>query len=151
MLLSVTAGLNLTALADTEGDFTYSVKDGKATITGYDGNAQELEIPATLGGKDVIAIGDSVFDANKTLKKVIIPEGISKIGDSAFYDCENLERVDIPFSVTTIADWAFKGCKSLKRAFIRGAVSTIKESTFLGCEGLTSIPTPLILKRCLQP
>lgn len=142
MLLSVTAGLNLTAFADTEGDFTYSVKDGKATVTGYDGNAQELEIPATLGGKDVIAIGDSVFDANKTLKKVIIPEGITKIGDSAFYDCENLERVDIPFSVTTISDWAFKGCKSLKRAFIRGAVSTIGESMFLGCEGLTAISVP---------
>lgn len=145
MLLSVTAGLNLTAFADTEGDFTYSVKDGKATVTGYDGNAQELEIPATLGGKDVIAIGDSVFDANKTLKKVIISEGITKIGDSAFYDCENIERVDIPFSVTTIAGWAFKGCSSLKTAFIRGPVSVISEGTFRGCTSLSAISLPTAL------
>ena len=145
MIMSVFSAAPIAAFADTDGDFTYSVSTGQATITGYNGNAEELVIPATLGGKNVVAIGDSVFDANTTLKKVIISEGITKIGDSAFYDCENIERVDIPFSVTTIAGWAFKGCSSLKTAFIRGPVSVISEGAFRGCTSLSAISLPTAL------
>lgn len=145
MVLCTVTALPLSALADTDGDFTYSVKDGKATITGYTGSDAELIIPSELGGKTVIAIGDSAFDANVTLTKVTIPEGVTAIGDSAFYDCENLIRADIPFSLTKIDGWAFKGCKSLKYAFIRGMVEAIAESTFNDCESLTAVSFPSTL------
>lgn len=147
MIVSVLSTLPLSAFAYTEGDFAYSVSAGKATITGYNGTAEKLEIPSTLGEKPVVAIGDSVFDANQSLKKVIIPEGITKIGDCAFYHCENLERIDIPVSVTNIEGGAFTGCSSLKRAFIRGAVTTIKYNTFNGCMSLEAVSFPTSLTK----
>ena len=37
--------------AETVGIYTYSVSDGKATITGYSGTVpSKISIPATLGG-----------------------------------------------------------------------------------------------------
>ena len=145
MIISVLSALPLSAFAYTEGDFAYSVSAGKAIITGYNGTAEELVIPSTLGEKTVVEIGDSVFDANQSLKKVIIPEGIIKIGDCAFYHCESLERIDIPVSVTNIEGGAFTGCSSLKRVFIRGTVSAIKYNTFNGCMSLEAVSFPTSL------
>ena len=147
MIISSLAVMPLSAFAYTDGDFAYSVKDDKATITGYNGTAEVLEIPETLGDKSVIAIGDSVFDANQSLKNVIIPEGITKIGDCAFYHCESLERIDIPVSVTNIEGGAFTGCSSLKRVFIRGTVSNIKYNTFNGCTSLEAVSFPTSLDK----
>lgn len=47
MLLSITAGLNLTALAETSGDFEYEMLENSdaAKITKYNGSSSELVIP----------------------------------------------------------------------------------------------------------
>lgn len=48
----------------TEGDYTYTVADGVATITKYTGSATTLTIPETLGGYEVQGIGSSAVSDN---------------------------------------------------------------------------------------
>ena len=78
------------ARAATEGYYTYTVSNGKATITDVDTSISgATTIPSTLGGYPV-----------------------TSIGNFAFLNCTNLTSIDIPNSVTTIKDYAFYNCTS---------------------------------------
>ena len=58
MLLSITAGIDFSALAKISGDYEYSVRnDGTAEITKYKGSDSNVTIPSTLDGKTVTSIG----------------------------------------------------------------------------------------------
>ncbi len=100
-------------LAAEEGDYTYTVSDGKATIDKYNGNGGDIIIPDTLGGYPVITIGYAAFYSCSSLTSVVIPNGVTTIGETAFQDCTSLTSIDIPDSVTTIEIAAFLSCISL--------------------------------------
>lgn len=95
--------------------FCYScsvISDGKQKciqIDEYRGIETEVEIPDTIRGYDVIAIGEGAFYDNQTVEKVIIPEGVWKIDVAAFRNCTSLSEVKIPASVTKIEYAAFIG------------------------------------------
>jgi hypothetical protein len=57
----VIASVHQTLLGETSGDWTYSVTDNQATITGYSGDDTEVVIPAELGGMAVVKVGDFAF------------------------------------------------------------------------------------------
>ncbi len=108
MILSVTAGLHLQALAEESGDFEYEILyDGAVEITGYNGEAQTLEIPSTLDGYSVISIGYEAFEGCSNLTSITIPNSVTGIDDEAFAYCDSLTSVTIPDSVTSIGDSAF--------------------------------------------
>ncbi len=103
----------------TEGDFTCTVlADGTAEITKYSGSAEELVIPAELGGRKVTAIGDSAFSSCWKLTSVTIPASVTTIGDSAFFWCYSLISVTIPDSVTTIGANPFAYCQKLAEVIV---------------------------------
>ena len=52
----------------------------------------------------------------KSIKKAVIPDGVTCIGDNAFWNCENLTNITIPDSVTSIGDNAFDGCINLEKS-----------------------------------
>ena len=85
-----------------EGDFEFTIRreavQGASgatrdvvTITRYLGNDEEVEIPDTLGGFPVTAIGDFAFQQNLTLRRVIIPASVHTVGQSSFLGASNLE------------------------------------------------------------
>ena len=41
------------------------------------------------------------------IKRIIIPDGVTRIGDYAFYCCTGLSNIDIPNGVTYIGEFAF--------------------------------------------
>ncbi len=100
------AGFVTPANAQTQGDFSYTVSGGEATITGYSGTAADLVIPSELGGYPVTEIGDSAFFGCGATS-VTIPNGVETIGYYAFAGCSSLETVSIPKSVTYIDNYAF--------------------------------------------
>lgn len=93
------------AYADTEGDYTYTVTDSKATITGYTGTDNNLVIPDTLGGYPVTEIGSNAL-REKGLIGVTLPNTLVTIGDYAFI-FDQINTLDIPDSVTSIGKSAF--------------------------------------------
>ena len=129
--------LSPSAFAFTDGDYTYSVSGGNATITGYTGPGGAITIPATLGTFPVVAIGDYAFSENTTLTSVTIPNSVTSIGDAAFGFCTGLTSVTIGNSVTSIGVEAFYNCSSLTSVTIPNSVTSIGAAAFQYCYGLT--------------
>lgn len=136
LFLSVSA---LQSHALTEGDYTYTVSSGKATITSfsktYDGT---LAIPSALGGYPVAAIGNNSFKSCTNLTGVTIPGTVTSVGEFAFWRCGKLASVSLPESLTVLGLAAFCACPSLRSATIPGGVSVIGKTAFADC-GLTNL------------
>ncbi len=77
--------------AETEaidGNFTYTVSGGTATITGFPTSYEgALEIPSTLGGYPVASIGNRAFNWCSGITDIIIPDSVINIGEDAFAYC----------------------------------------------------------------
>ena len=90
--------------------FTYRLENGKAIITGYQGAATLVTVPAVLDGYPVVAIGERAFEGTK-VAAVTLPDGMEAVGWFAFYGCTMLLDVTIPASVTSIGYAVFDGCE----------------------------------------
>ena len=128
-----------TVSADLESDYTYTVSNGKATITDYTCTAGAIMIPSTLGGYPTVAIGDNAFHSCTFLTSVTIPNSVIAIGNKAFYSCTSLTAVTIPDSVTTIGDYAFYHCSSITTINIGNNGTTIGNYAFQYCSSLTTV------------
>ena len=103
----ITSGYH-TLLGETSGDWTYTVTDNQAVITGYSGDDTEVVIPAELEGVAVVKVGDGwppVFGT--TLTSVTIPNSVTSIGDYVFSNCTSLTSITIPDGVMSIGNRAF--------------------------------------------
>ena len=95
---SLTAdGSTVTTQAD-ESSFTTKDVEGGVEITKYTGNATDLVIPATIGGKKVVSIG-SIAVGSSYLQSVTFSEGIVEIKDHAFYNCKYLKNITLASSI----------------------------------------------------
>ncbi|MBQ6832356.1 MAG: leucine-rich repeat domain-containing protein [Oscillospiraceae bacterium] len=134
-------------MAATSGKLTYTVSDGKATITDCDTSVSgKFTIPSKLGGYPVTAIGDYAFTDCSRLISVQIPTGVTSIGKSAFSWCQRLSKVTIPDTVTIIGDLAFAECSSLTKAYLPNSVTYIGSEAFSRCQKLSSIKIPNSVK-----
>ncbi len=79
------------------------------------------------------------YYGNEEIKKVIIPNTVTKIGNSAFNECSNLTEVTIPSSVTSIGNWAFEQCSNLTKITIPSSVTSIGGAAFNGCSNLEEV------------
>ena len=92
--------------------YHYQLKEGKATITGFEGTAKFLNLPDTLDGYPVVAIGERAFEG-KELTAVVLPEGLETIEWFAFYNCASLSEVSLPASLSLIGHAVFDGCPNV--------------------------------------
>lgn len=116
LILTLVAALALCLLVGAaaaapapESDFTFDSITG--TITKYTGTAADVEVPASIGGVTVKAIGDDAFTNNTALEKVSLPSSVASIGEDAFWSCSSLKRIDIPGTLTYLGSHAFYGCQ----------------------------------------
>lgn len=64
--------------------YTYTVTDGKTTVTRYKGTEVDIVIPDTLGGYPVVALANRAFAAIKYRPdSIVVPESVEKIGSYA--------------------------------------------------------------------
>ena len=128
--------------AATSGIYTYTVTNGKATITDCRTVASgAIDIPSTLEGYNVTSIGDRAFFDCTSLTSITIPNCVTGIGDSTFQYCTSLTSITIPNSVTSIGDSAFSNT-SLTSITIPNSVTSIGNCVFNFCTNLTSITIP---------
>lgn len=106
-------GSTMTSMDTTpESDFTFDSSTG--TITEYNGRDNIVNIPKTINGVTVKAIGYLAFGYHYNLSSVTIPDSVTKIDISAFAVCEGLTSVKLPSSLTTLGYGAFSACGSLQ-------------------------------------
>jgi hypothetical protein len=111
-------------------DYTYTVADGKAVITGYLGKGAKVKVPATFGDVPVKEIGSNAFSNQGGLKNITLPEGITVLQGNAFWGCPALTRIKLPESLTTIGARAFGNCNSLESITIPSGVNYIAPMAF---------------------
>ena len=122
--------LPLTALAEDaesrrDGAFFYQIADGEAVLTGCDWDAMQadslymfaeppvsLEIPATLGGYPVTAIGGWLFSSLDVCPvdvpfEVVLPEGLRALDADTFADCFYAANVTLPATLEIIPEDCF--------------------------------------------
>ena len=108
-----------------EDQITYSVVKYK----GYGGT---VTIPEYYNDMRVTEIKNGAFSGS-TVKKVILPETITKIGQAAFGNCVSLKTINIPESVIEIGHNAFTNCRNLKNVTLPQSLTSIYESSFCYC------------------
>ena len=96
---------NLASLTVDPANTVYSVEDGALYSKGDAGRTLVLYLP-TNGASEftvpdgTVAIADTAFAHNTSLRRVVLPEGLTTIGYGAFDGCDNLTDLVIPDSVT---------------------------------------------------
>lgn len=123
-----------------EDCFVFNSSTG--TITDYLIDAEqctaEVEIPSTIGGIAVTAIGSNTFRDNQ-LTSATIPSSVTSIGLAAFWG-NMLTSIHIPDSVTTLGNQVFYN-NQLTTLSIPSGISTIGSYTFAGNQ-LTTLTIP---------
>lgn len=127
---------------DPEPEWSYTVADGAATVTGVVPAKGELVIPATLDGYPVMGIGDNAFMGCTGLTSVVVPEGVTNIGSSAFSGCTGLVSVVIPEGVSRIRYGTFTSCRVLTNLVLPESLLAIDSYAFSDCSGLTELKLP---------
>lgn len=117
----------------TEGYYTYTVTDGKATITAVDtAISGDITTPATLGGYPVTAIGEEAFYHCSGITSVVISEGVEVIDIGAFNDIGKVDSIVLPDSLTTLGEQPFTWVE-IDSITVPANVTTIDPATFFGC------------------
>lgn len=111
MLGVVAVALGITAIFrySSCGDFeSIDYNNDTIILTKYTGDRAWVKIPEEIDGKQVLGM-TAVFEDNKKLRKVWLPEGLEWLGCDAFFGCEKLDKIVLPASLKIIGDWCFYG------------------------------------------
>lgn len=99
--------------------YYYEIKDGKAHVTGFEGQVSRIELPSGIEGYPVAVIERKAFLSRKSLHAVVLPGTTEEIGDWAFAYCDNLTEISLPGKDIRFGRAAFKNCGKLKRIVAR--------------------------------
>lgn len=136
--------------------------DGTLMITGYKGDAIDVEVPAVIGKASVTVIGEQAFSASdwngriknrkerKRIKSIVIPEGVAEIQKSAFWYLDDLEKLVLPATIKKIGTPMAGDCKKLKEVNIPEGVKLAGDNVlFWRCNELHDQDGCIILNNCL--
>ena len=111
---NTTAGFTMKIESETVSG---SKKKVFVTITGYNGDAEQVVIPETVSGYPVMKIQAGAFVGSR-MKSLYLPNSIDIIEDGAFQNCTELEEITVHDTFTRVTDAAFKGCTNLQTYYL---------------------------------
>lgn len=137
-----------------EREFNISISGEEATVLGcHSSLSGAVEIPATISGYKVTAIGEKAFAGKTGIEKVVIPAGIKSIGEMAFagtkieveVSADNgnyLTENGILYNKTKLALIYCPANKLGTNAEIPVGVLTVAKGAFAGSNAMESIKIP---------
>ena len=126
----------------TVGNLSYYVnKNDETILVGYNGEEETVDL-SVIDSLD--KIGNNVFQDNRFIKNVIIPNTVKSIGAYAFFN-SSLETIVLPESVRTIGNNAFSSCYSLRSVSLNEGLETVEAHAFNNTNlQLINIPTSVV-------
>lgn len=122
-------------------EYSYRILNGNTVeITDYHGNGGDVVVPAEIGGKKVVKIGEGAFSDKRNITSITLPDGIAILDNAAFFFC-SMRKINIPESVTTIGVGTFRSC-DLENIELPNSVKSIGEQAFLQCPQLKKVLLP---------
>ena len=112
----------------------------KASLNSIIAERESTILQTVLQNKQTIA-----GFADRSIRSVVIPDGVTSIGPYAFIQCRELESVVIPGSVTIIGNYAFGACLKLSSVSLPEGVISLGDYAFNGC-AFESIALPSVLQ-----
>lgn len=126
-------------------EFDYKeLSDGTLSIWFFeaDESHKTIKIPEEIDGKKVSEIGDSLFEGNEDVEKVILPESITTILPDAFRFATSLKELEINGAVESVGVKAIYGCNELKTLKFPEGLKTLSSVSIAYCEKLADIYLP---------
>ena len=155
-------GETFTDVSETDGAlFTVSEGQTGVTVTGYTGTAAEVRIPASIGGKSVVAVANGAFSDNSFITKLYLPDSIVKIGDGALKGMTALRALRTPLmgkdaDASQFLGYLFGGAEytdngrvvptTLEYLEIGGGMRVLSDFALFECDGLIRVTLPETLK-----
>lgn len=143
-ILLIAGMLPLSATAE-DSQVTLAIAGGTITFdkTSHDiisssGVSGELEIPQTIEGVAVRAIGRDAFHENEALTSVKVPEGVAEFGVSAFSGCTSLKTITLPSTMVLLDADSLAGCKALEKIHIP-AGARVESTALSGSTGPVTV------------
>lgn len=102
-------------------------------------NEDAVFIHAVVKGFRVVEVASSAFCKCKNIKKIFLPESITKIGENAFQDCDGLTFLTVPDNVTYIDDGAFSKCDNLEEVTLGSSINELGFQILWDCDKLKSL------------
>jgi len=90
----------------------YAFDETTGTITGYNEYHAYIEIPSTINGVAVKAIGESAFRLDYSVYGAVLPEGLERVENSAFEMASNIDYIHFPTTLRFIGDRSFYNVQS---------------------------------------
>ena len=122
----------------TEGDFSYILADGKATVTAAP-QSGSVTIPATLGGAPVCYLQPHLFH-DATITGLSLPDTVEELSYRCCEGCASLEAVDLSH-IQRVGVRSFYGCAGLQALTLSENCAWVGRDAFRSC-GLKTIPLP---------
>lgn len=122
--------------------FNYDDTASGYIITGFTEHGKEiknLEIPAVIGGKSVVGLGEYAFFNCLNLESVLLPDSIENVSVGAFNGCKNLAAVTFPTNLIEIERFAFSFCEKLSTIVLPDTLQSIEYGAFEHCTELETI------------
>ena len=93
---------------------------------------------------NIVKINDKAFERycnvrGKTIRELVLPEGLEEIGGYAFGCCCELERLYFPHSLKSIGYNAFQRCDMPEELVIPGNVEDIDTEAFIDCRSIKTL------------
>lgn len=91
-----------------EAEFVFTVRpDGTCELTRYNGQSEEVTVPSQHDGMAISSIGAFSFEGKDSIKRVVIPEGVTEIKPCAFAGCSALAELELPDSAVEFSKESF--------------------------------------------
>ena len=116
------------AAQNDAAEFTFTVNNGTATVTGWQGSGERLVLPDTLGGAPVVEIAAGAF-TNAACREIILPDTLPRIEPGAFTGCA-VESLTLFDNLQTVSDYAFEGCTALRTLHINAATAPVYSGSY---------------------
>ncbi|MDO7171628.1 leucine-rich repeat domain-containing protein [Mariniflexile sp. AS56] len=134
-----------------DGTYTYTVlgtNPNQCKVTGFVSGQETANaiIPGVANNGsvpfNVVAIGDSAFNAKTVITSVTLPSSVTSIGNDAFSLCTSLVTINL-INIVTYGSNSFSGCSELTLAplDLTNAVSA-GNYAFFNCSKITSVIVP---------
>lgn len=97
----------------------------------YRGREMRVRIP-----RGIRVIGESCFQGNETIERIVLPDSIEEIREYAFKNCVSIQTITLPAGLRLIEKGAFENCRKLLRVSFPEGVIRLGESAFKRCAAL---------------
>lgn len=130
-----------TYVVPPESDFSWEETEGGVALVEYKGMETAVEIPAQLGGADVVEICNGAFQETAVVG-VKLPDTVQTLAKQAFYYCTTLTEIIFGSGVKTVGESCFDGCVALGRVEMNSGLEKLERRAFAACQMLKKAEIP---------